>query len=236
MRKMSEDNIKRMNPDIFVKNNQESIASYIVKGLRVLESLPYIKFVGYEHITDESQIDIKLNRKHIKNRIILKDKSIKKVISTSDSAYEKLILRFEVNYDGETRYIRKELLIPAYVDKYHLLLNGKEILPQAQIIDMSTHIQGKSLKIKSILQPIDLYKKPIKRNKFVNTKDESFEVDTFILNLFTKELNPLYYYLAKFGLLGTIKYFGMSGVIDITDREYDNGLFYYFKIIIKCLF
>ena len=142
-----------------------------------------------------------------------------------------LIMSFAIDYEGEHRYITKKLLVPSYIDKYHLLINGKEVLPQKQIVDMSTYNQKKSVKLKTTLTPVDIYKEnPI--YDFITTENDIFtnSIKTFVLNLFTKELNPLYYYLAKFGLHKTINYFGMRDIIDITDEEYDKDIFYYFQI------
>ena len=220
-----------LNPELFDRTKEKSISEYIVSGLKVIESLPYIKFVDWKLVTDASKIDIKLNRKHIKDKNIYKDKEISKIISTKDTAQEMLIMSFAIDYEGEHRYITKKLLVPSYVDKYHLLINGKEVLPQKQIVDMSTYNQKKSVKLKTTLTPVDIYKENPSLD-FVTTDNDIFtnSVKTFVLNLFTKELNPLYYYLAKFGLHKTINYFGMRDIIDITDEEYDKDIFYYFQI------
>lgn len=226
---MSEKRISDINPQLFNRSFEPSIADYIISGLKVIESLPYIKFTYWERITDASKIDVKLNRKHLKNKAILKNKNINKIISIHDTAEEMLKLKFQIDYDGETRYIRKNLLIPAYIDDYHMLINGKEILTQKQIVDMSTYNQKKSVKLKTTLTPIDLYKIPVK-DGLTSTDGNKFEIKTFILNLFTKEINPLKYYAAKFGIHKTINYFGFSNVIDVVDREWDKNIFYYFQI------
>lgn len=226
---VSKEKTKDVNPVLFDRTKEPSIVEFIVSGLKVIESLPYIKFVDWKHITDASKIDIKLNRRHIKNKAILKDKNISKIVSIRDTAQEMLQMKFIIEYDGDVRYITKNLLIPSYIDSYHMLINGKEVLPQKQIVDMSTYNQKKSVKLKTTLTPIDVYKESIK-SPFENTEGDKFKIKTFILNLFTKELNPLYYYLAKFGLHRTIKYFGFEDIIDVTDTEFDNEINYYFKI------
>lgn len=226
---VSKEKTKDVNPVLFDRTKEPSIVEFIVSGLKVIESLPYIKFVDWKHITDASKIDIKLNRRHIKNKAILKDKNISKIVSIRDTAQEMLQMKFIIEYDGDVRYITKNLLIPSYIDSYHMLINGKEVLPQKQIVDMSTYNQKKSVKLKTTLTPIDVYKESIK-SPFENTEGNKFKIKTFILNLFTKELNPLYYYLAKFGLHRTIKYFGFEDIIDVTDTEFDNEINYYFKI------
>ena len=136
-----------INPELFDRTKEKSISEYIVSGLKVIESLPYIKFVDWKLVTDASKIDIKLNRKHIKDKNIYKDKEISKIISTKDTSQEMLIMSFAIDYEGEHRYITKKLLVPSYIDKYHLLINGKEVLPQKQIVDMSTYNQKQSDKL-----------------------------------------------------------------------------------------
>lgn len=228
---VSKKKTEEIDPKLFDRTKEKSISDYIVSGLKVIESLPYIKFVGWELIDDASKIDIKLNKKHIKDKDIYKNKEINKIISIRDTAQEMLILKFAIDYNDEHRFITKKLLIPSYVNRYHLLINGKEVLPQKQIVDMSTYNQKKSVKLKTTLTPVDIYKENIK-TKFITTENDDFtsNIKTFILNIFTKELNPLYYYMAKFGLHKTINYFGLSKLMDITDEEYDKDIFYYFQI------
>ena len=226
---ISKKKTNEINPTLFDRTKEPSIADFIISGLKVIESLPYIKFVKWKHITDASKIDIKLNKKHIKNKAISKDKDITKLVSIRDTAQEMLQMEFIIDFDGDTRYIKKNLLIPSYIDSYHMLINGKEVLPQKQIVDMSTYNQKKSVKLKTTLTPIDLYKEDLKGG-LQATDGSWFKSKIFILNLFTKELNPLYYYFAKFALHKTIKYFGFMDIIDITDCEYDNNINYYFSV------
>lgn len=223
----SKEKTARVNPVLFDRTKETSVAEYIISGLKVLESLPYIKFVKWEHITDASKIDIKLNRKHLKNKAISRDKDITKIISIRDTAQEMIRMEFIIDYEGDTRYIKKNLLIPSYVDPYHMYINSKEVLPQKQIVDMSTYNQKKSVKLKTTLTPIDIYKDDVKHG--ITTSDgETFNVKRFVLNLFTKEINPLYYYLAKFAFHKTIKYFGFDNIIDVTMDEFDKDINYYF--------
>lgn len=227
--KISQKNVDGIDESLFNRRIGPSITDYIVDGLKVIESLPYIKFAKWKHITDASEIDIKLNKRHIKDKNLQKNKEITKIRSIRNSAYEMLQMTFTIDFDGEYRYIKKNLLIPAYVDDYHLLLNGKEVLPQKQIVDMSTYNQRSSIKLKTTLTPIDLSKVDVK-GSFDTTEGKSFKIKTFILNLFKREINPLYYYAAKFGITKTIKYFSMDNIVDITENEYDTDINYYFRI------
>ena len=224
----SKNQTKDVNSSLFDRTKEQSIAEFIVSGLKVIESLPYITFTGWEHITDASKIDVKLNRKHIKSKAILKDKDISRIVSIRDTAQEMLNLKFRIDYDGETRYVSKSLLIPSYIDQYHFLINGKLVLPQKQIVDMSTYTQKRSVKLKTTLTPIDLYREPVKL-PFESTDELRTSIKTFVLNLFTKEINPLYYFFAKFGVKPTIKYFGLKDLIDIVDTEYDREINCYFR-------
>ena len=227
---ISKEKLDKLTPELFDRTEERSIAEYIASGLKVIESLPYIKFTSWKLTEDASKIDIKLNKKHIKDKSIEKNKDINKIISIHDTAQEMLTLCFSIDYEGEHRFIKKNLLIPSYIDKYHLLINGKEVLPQKQIVDMSTYNQKKSVKLKTTLTPIDLYKEDI-NIPFITTENDDFSnMKTYILNLFTKEINPLYYYMAKFATSKTIIYFGMNNIVDVTDKEYDNDIYYYFQI------
>ena len=219
----------KIDSSLFNRRKEPSITEFIVNGLKVIESLPYIKFVYWKEIKDASKINLKINRRHLKDKKIQKQKEITKIVPIKYTAQEMLQMTFRIDYEGESRYIKKNLLIPSYIDDYHLFINGKEILPQKQIVDTSTYNRKKSVMLKTTLTPIDIYKKDVKEN-FETTTGKVFEMETFILNLFTKEVNPLYYYAAKFGITKTINYFSMNGIIDVTDVEYDNKINYYFRI------
>lgn len=226
---VSKEKTNKIDPVLFDRKKEPSIAEFIVDGLKVIESLPYIKFVDWKIIKDSSKIDLKLNRRHLKDRNIQKQKEITKVVSIRDTFQEMLQMTFQIDYDGESRYIKKNLLIPSYIDSYHLLINGKEILPQKQIVDTSTYNMKNSVMLKTTLAPINIYKEEIK-DLFETTTGKSFKIKTFILNLFTKKINPLYYYAAKFGITKTINYFSMKGIVDVTEMEYDTSINYYFRI------
>ena len=47
---------QEVNPVTFKRNTDKSIAYYIVSGMKVIESLPYIKFVRWNHVKDASKI------------------------------------------------------------------------------------------------------------------------------------------------------------------------------------
>ena len=141
----SKEKTDEVDPSLFNRRKEPSITQFIVDGLKVIESLPYIKFVDWKEIKDSSKINIKLNRRHLKDRKIQKQKEITKIVPIRDTAQEMLQMTFRIDYDGESRYIKKNLLIPSYIDDYHLLINGKEILPQKQIVDTSTYNRKKSV-------------------------------------------------------------------------------------------
>lgn len=227
--KISEDVTNQVNPDLFNRRKGKQIWEYIVDGMYTLEALPYIKFVGHEIVKDCSEIDIKLNRRHLKNKAIQREKDITKILSIDDTAMEMLKMDFKVDYDGDTRYITKKLLIPSYVDDYHLYIDGKEVLPINQLVDMSTYNHKNVVKLKTTLTPIQIYKQALKY-EFESTCGKSFKMKTFVLDLFEKKTNPLYYYAAKMNLRNTINYFSMKGIVDVSTEEYNSELNYYFRV------
>ena len=109
-----------------------------------------------------------------------------------------------------------------------MLINGKEVLPQKQIVDMTTYNQKHDCKLKTTLTPIDIYRQDIKGITSLPQEVIMFPTKTYVLNLFTKELNPFYYF-AKFGATKTIKYFSLNNIIDVVDREYDTDIYYYIR-------
>lgn len=226
-------NTDRVDPRVFNRRMDKSIKDYMIDSYKALEALDYIQIVSQEYTSDASKIDVRLNRKHIKSKAILKDKSINKIRSIYDTAVGQLTTKLIINYNGDTRYITKKVLVPEYIDDYHLFIDGMEILPINQIVDMSTYTQNGSIMQKAALTGVNIYRTTHMKGwktPFQNTKGHNFNVKTFILKLFTKEIVPLYYFFAKFGFQKTIKYFALDRAFDVTFEEHDPEAFHYFKI------
>jgi hypothetical protein len=228
MKTYSRHNADKINMDLFDRR-RDPIYKYIIAALKAFEVFPFFKLVSWDYITDPSKIDIKLNKNHIKNKKIKNNKNILKLVSIRDTASDLLVVRLKLSDDNDNRFIEKRILIPKYVDKYHLMVEGNKILPILQIVDNSTYNYKGRLKLKTTLLPIELF-----QNKVILTDINGIEYKSkeFVLNIFGDKHpnNPLVYFMADKGFKRTMKYFDMDGVIDVVDEIYNTDINHYFKI------
>lgn len=230
-------NEKKLNMDVIKNYRETSLLEYIVDICKNIEVTGYIKFDGYEYITDESKFDLTIvNKKHQKRR---KGKKYSdKNMDISVGRYDKLILKFIIDFNGETRKVSNWILLPKRHKNCYYMINGNKFYPIYQLVDSSTYNSRDKITLKTLLMPTVIQRK-IGSFKLVND-DKEIDIPYYIFKLFKKESPILLYYLATFGLSKTIKYFGFKGVISIVDHVKDDlDDYYYIKcssnLYIKCI-
>jgi len=122
------------------------------------------------------------------------------------------------------------IYIPKLIDGYYFTFNGNNYFPIYQLVDKSTYVIGygdnRKLALKTLLMPIVLIQNK-KEYLFENEENElAITGRMYQISLFGRSPNFLYYYFAKFGLEGTIEYFGLADSISIVNvkegtPEYD---------------
>lgn len=223
--------------DILKNHREVSLIDYIIDICKNIEVTGYIKFNNYEYLTDESQFDLtKVNKKHQKKRKGKKYSDNNMDISIS--RYDKLILYFTIDYNGEKREVSNWLLLPKKYKNCYYLINGTKYYPIYQLVDNSTYSGSDKITLKTLLMPTAI-KRKIEPFKLVND-NKDVDIPYYIFKLFKKESPILLYYLAIFGFTKTIKYFGFKNIIKVTDTvQNDLDDYYYIKcnnnLYIKCI-
>jgi hypothetical protein len=222
-----------INEDLFDRRLGKQVYQFIIDDLKSIEMLPGIHLSHVEYITDPSKLDVRLNRKNIKSKKILKQK-LEKLIPIQLTAFD--ALKFRINIQGfedkETglNYVENLILIPKYIDRYHFLVNGNKTLVMFQVVDNAIYNQKGDIILKTRI-PGKLSKE--KRKKVVLTDITTlveYKIDIMMIDLFKKKFTPLFYYIAKKGVLETIEYFGYTRFMDIVVEPRNPELFHYFKI------
>ncbi len=230
-------NEDRLNMDIIKNHREVSLIDYIIDICKNIEVTGYIKFDGYEYLTDESKFDLTLvNKKYQKRRKGKKYSDNNMDISIS--RFDKLILHFTINYNGEQRKVSRWILLPKQYKNCYYLINGNKFYPIYQLVDSSTYSGRDKITLKTLLMPT-VIKRKIEMFKLVND-NKDVEIPYYIFKLFKKESPILLYYLATFGFTKTIKYFGFKGIIKMVDEVKDDlDDYYYIKcnnnLYIKCI-
>lgn len=200
-------NTEKFNLDFIYLKDKENIMQYIDDICEALNIVKGIEYMGSEFIGNERE------------SVLKEDKNV------NSSRMNLIKMRFRVT--GHSNKHKKELseeievpvLFPKIIDRFYFIHNGNYYFPIWQIVDKDTYVVGhgerRQLVLKTLLLPIVL------RYRLAEFKDMDEENVVkgriFDLNLFSKKINFLYYYVTNFGINETISYFGYSEYITVLE-------------------
>ena len=216
----------RINTDLFDRSFDKPLVEYVIDTCKNLEVLPAITLESYEYIEDQSRIDTLLDKRWEKDPKIKNNKSLDRLVGQNQSLYNLLILNFRVDAKGQTAHVQRKIRIPKLIKGRYYMRGGKLVLPLIQIVDNSTFVKGNTLNFKTTLYPIKLNTTRVKL-PFI---DDEISVPKFHIDLFKKITSPLYYYLAQYGLQGTIEMFRLENIISVVDDILDESKYMYIRI------
>ena len=191
-------NPNQFNEDIAVRYRKEDdMIDYIVDICQAqADTIPYVTFNGYEVEEDENKFKAFKDNKMLIN----------------SSRLSLITLHFSIEYKEEKAKIKMPIFIPKLIDNYYFILGGNKYYAIWQIVDASSYNTRDSVIIKSLLMPIIL--KSEKRT-FVDIDGVEHTMTTYLLNLFKKKVNILYYYFSALGYQETLDYFGYGKAIQV---------------------
>ena len=139
----------RINYGLINREYDDDLVHYIVDCCKSLEVLRNIKFLGYEYITNEADIN---TSEYIdaKARGKGKKKDPTRYMYIQDSRYAELRLKFQLECNDETDIITKKILIPVPDEKNYYTIKGNQYVLFYQIVDNSTYTTKSSLILKSM--------------------------------------------------------------------------------------
>ncbi len=200
------------------KEDMGNILEYMDDVCRSMETIEGVTYLGSTLESDESSI-------------LLSHKS--QEVSVSRQATVTVKFKIESRDERLKKDSMEVLEIPIYVpkliDNYYFTFNGSNYFPIYQLVDKSTYVIGfgdkRRLALKTLLMPVIIEQE--KYSYIFSSDSEEVEVEgrAFFIKLFSKRPNFLYYYFAKFGLEGTIEYFGMQDIIKLTNVKEGTSTF-----------
>lgn len=229
-------NDNKINRDLFERKFDRPLVDFIIDTVKNLEVLPGVTLESYEYVTDQTKIHTSINKRNKRDPKIKNNKCLERLASPNSSVYDMLYLHFKVEVKGQTEYVTRQMKVPKIVKGCYYIRGGKLVLPLIQIVDNSTFAKQSSgakkdkdniLNFKTTLYPIKLWTTP-KKIKFVD--GDSFPVPLFQIDLFMKVTNPLYYFLAQYGLEATIEMFDLDRIISVVDDILDEDNYLYLKV------
>jgi len=199
---------------------KENIQEHVINIYKNLEQSGFIKINKIEYIDDESKIPT------------YTDNDGQSWLQVKESRLNMLKIFFTIDQPSKDGCSHIEtsatIFIPKLIDDYLYMIKGNTYYTIYQIVDESTYTTYDGVTLKSILMPIILKRQ---KTTLEDSDGKIHEGLIYNLNLFKKVLNVLHYYLAEYGMEGTLNMFDPEEHIRIakSDKSRKNNE-YAFKI------
>lgn len=197
-----------------------------VDNFRVVEDYDEIVKILYNHEQEKINRN-KNNSKRMEN--------IYQYVNLKDSDIMLLIIDYYIavndNEDNPSDTLQVILEIPRIVDKYYYRIGGSLYSAIYQIVDGSTYNNSTSnskfpsVTLKTMFMPTRLYRYNYEVTEYNGSKVKYI---TYSSRIFNKNIPVIIYFLAQFGMYGTIDFFGLKH-INITDFHIDDPDCYTFE-------
>lgn len=210
-----------------------------------------LRVISFKLITDYNEIN-----KHLWKHYSTKTKNGKKeenpydYIQLKDSDISLLLVKYYIRINIDEKDRRKDpktkqleilegefpvyIMIPRYVDKYYMRIQGNYYAPQFQIVDGSTYNNNTSSSSKSLsvtqktIMPIKMYKETYKLTDVVT--NDIIHATNYTTYIFAKKNDTMKYILGMYGYYGTKHFLGLNEAdIHIGKTPYDSNMYYNFK-------
>lgn len=193
------------NEDLINWRSQDDTAGYLEDIFKALEVIPGITFKGLRIERDES----KFPRDLVTNDI-------------DASRLDLAFVHFNLKMQENDQDITLQIFLPKLIDGLFYQLKGNLFYPILQLVDRGTYVTRKTFTLKTMYMPIMLRRDAHATLQDINGGPERTEM-LFILDLFRNKINVFKYFMAKFGLHGTLEYFGVQDHIGIYNRDEAEG-------------
>lgn len=218
-------NGERFNMKLMNREYDDSLVEYIVASCKSLEVLESIKFLGFKYEEDETKINL---NKYFSSRAAKKDEELK-YREMYPSRYGELELKFRIDYNGDTSYVTKHLLVPSSDEENYFTITGKKYFMLYQLVDSSTYTRPKTLTLKSLM-PVNLQRVA---KKFTDSEGTEHIAPIYTVMVFKNNINIFSFYLAKYGVSKTFEYFSIDKLMRFVDANENDPDAIYFPISSK---
>lgn len=194
------ENPNKFNEDI-IRNfrHEDDMVEYLIDVCQAQAStIPYVEFDGYEVEEDENKFTHKYK------------------IPINDSRLSLITFHFTIRFKDEVEKVHMPIYFPKLIDNYYFVIGGNRYYAIYQTVDAATYNTKDSVILKSLLMPIILKSE---KSEFEDTDGNIYVIRTYLLNLFKKKSNILYYYFAALGYQETLDYFGYGKAVQIVSSD-----------------
>lgn len=219
-------NEARVNADMFTRAYDKPLYEYIVDTCKNLEVIPAITLESYELVTDQTKIRSSIDKRHAKDPRIRNNRTLERLAQPNRTLYDMLLLNFRVQAKGQDLHIQRRVRILKPIHGGMYIRNGKKVRILNQVVDNSTFVKDTTLNFKTKLYPIKL---STTKHKLEFIDGETVSCACFKLDLLSKITNPLIYFLAQYGVQGTIEMFCLESVMSVVDCPLDEDHYMYLQ-------
>lgn len=220
-------NDDKVNMDMFNRTYDRPLVDFIIETCQNLEVIPAIKFLGAELVTDQTKIQGTINKALSKDPKIKNNRTLERLAQPNRTLYDMLYLTFRVTAKGKDVIVKRKVRVLKPVRGGLYIRNGRKVRILNQVVDNSTFVKKNTLNFKTKMYPIKLSTIKTKL-KFLD--GETVSCSCFRLDLLAKVTNPLCYYLAQYGLDGTIEMFDLESVMSVVDNPLDEEHYMYLQV------
>ena len=220
-------NDKRINRDMFERKYDKPLVEYIVDTCKNLEVIPGLTLESWELVTDQTKIRSAIDKRHAKDPKIKNNRTLERLAQPNRTLYDMLYLNFRIQVKGKDVRVQRKVRILKPVRGGCYIRNGKKVRILNQVVDNSTFVKTDVLNFKTKLYPIKL---TTVKSKLKFTDGETATCACFRLDLLSKVTNPLIYYLAQYGLTGTLEMFSLETVMSVVDNPLDEEHYMYLRL------
>ena len=175
----------------------------------------YTEIVDWEHVTDESEIDMSefnLTRKKAKTKG--KKKGMKVVNIEYDRA-TLLKIRLKVQVKKDVAFLTVKLLLPKEDENGFMCLKSKSVYLLYQLVNRSTYVTKNSVTFKGMM-PLCVNRQI---STFEDTQGNSYKFPMYRIKIFKREFNPILLLASKVGFYGAVDMFDCANVVRITTMD-----------------
>jgi len=220
-------NDERINRDMFERKYDKPLVEYIVDTCKNLEVIPGLTLESWELVTDQTKIRSAIDKRHAKDPKIKNNRTLERLAQPNRTLYDMLYLNFRIQAKGKDVQVQRKVRILKPVRGGCYIRNGKKVRILNQVVDNSTFVKADVLNFKTKLYPIKL---ATVKSKLKFTDGETATCACFRLDLLSKVTNPLIYYLAQYGLTGTLEMFSLETVMSVVDNPLDEEHYMYLRL------
>jgi len=221
----------KINFGLMNREYEDPLEVYMVDTFQsISDVIPEITMTSWSFSSDADDVDQSSYERTRSNRRADKQQ---KYINVNESRLGELIMNFHVDVSEYPEYMRPDntdytvkLLIPIPDEEGRYLIKGIQYYLYYQLTEATTYITSSALVTKSLMG-IKVKKEKIEVRDHL---DNLYILPLYKTNMFNGYVPAMYFYLADYGWYGTLEFFFIGHILELTEEDEKDPEYFYFKI------